>query len=147
MNLRRLRLAFVGWYGLFEADVNQVGARGASGTGQGVHATRRDELGLGVRVGGEEFEDGNEIVVGELVGLAAEEAADVALGEAASPGEFALVDAAALGLTLKGDAEVAHREKLKWRKGKAEIWMGDGGIIFFDPLVQLYATSDGAQPA
>ena len=104
MNLRRLNLAFVGRPGALDLDFDQVGAR----AGARVHAARRDQLGLGERVGREGVENGGEVVVGQVVGLAAEEAADVALGEASPPGEFGLVHAAALDLALKGGAEVAH---------------------------------------
>jgi hypothetical protein len=108
MNLRRVGFSCVGLLGAFDFDLDEVGARRASGPGFGIHAAGRDQLGLGELVGGEDFQDGGEILIGEVMGSSAEQPTDVALGEAAPPGQVALIEMAALGLALEGDAEVAH---------------------------------------
>ena len=143
MDLRKLHFAFLGRAGDFHFDFDQVGARRASGTSLGVHAAGGNQLGLGELVSGEDFQEGDEVLVRKLVGFSVEQAADVTLGEAAPPGEFALVELAALGLAMEGDAEIAH-------------WLGDGGwlrvdgsthwsALFFVLRVALYATFCGLQ--
>ena len=108
MNLRKLRFSFVGLAGALDFDFDQVGAGGAKGAGLGVLTTGGNQLGLGERVGGEDFEDRVEVLIGKLVGVATEQAANITTGEAASAGDVALVELPPLGLTLEGDAEIAH---------------------------------------
>ena len=103
-----LKFGFPGRRGGRELYFDQAGAGSADGGGLGVPAAGGDELGLGERVGGEDFEDGGEVLVGELVRLAAEEAADITTGQTGPPGNVALVELAALGLALEGNAEIAH---------------------------------------
>jgi len=108
MNLRSLDLAFLGWPGAFDFDFDQVGARRACGPGLRVQTTGGDQLGLGQLVGGEDLQDGTEVLVGEVVGGSAEQPADVTLGQAGRLGQVALVEVALLGLALEGDAEITH---------------------------------------
>lgn len=100
----------------FDFDFDQVGAGCADGGGLGVLAPGRDQLGLGKRVGGEDLQQGGEVLVGQLVGLATEQAANITTGEIGPPGDVALVEPAALGLALEGDGEVGH--------GGMEWWSG-----------------------
>jgi len=89
----------------FNADLDEVRARSDAG----IHAAGGDQFGLGDLVGGKDFEDGDEVLVGEVVRLATEQTADVALGQATRPCEFALIQAAAFGQALEGGAEITHR--------------------------------------
>jgi hypothetical protein len=73
MNL--FEFGFLDRWGAFEFDFDEGGAWGAGGCGLGVLTAGRDELGLGERVGGEDFQESGEVLIGELMGLAAEEAA------------------------------------------------------------------------
>ncbi len=109
---------------LFDGDFDEVGA----GADAYIHAAGDDEFGLGLRVGGENLEHGDEVSIGKFGGLAAEQAADVTFGNAALFGEVALVELASFDAALQGDGEVAHREvdggglrverrKREWGKG------------------------------
>lgn len=109
LNLREVAPRFI-WRRTFDPNLDQISAECAEGGGLGVHATCSDELGLGERVGRENFDEGEKVFVRELVEFAAEQSADVALGDAATTGDVALSKAATLGLALEGDAEVAHGE-------------------------------------
>lgn len=97
--------------GFVDADVNEFGA----GADAGVHAAGGDEFGLGLGVGGEGVEQRSEVGVGEFGELAAQEAAEVAAGDAALAGEVGLVHLASLQATLQGDAEVAHNGGRRWK--------------------------------
>ncbi len=95
----------------FDFDFDQVGAGCASGAGASVHAASGDDLGLGERVGGEGFQDGQEILVGDVWCFAAVQSADEAFRDAGGAGDIGLSHAAALGLAMKGGAEVGHGGK------------------------------------
>ena len=103
-----------GRIGFLDTDLNQFRAQGVSDTCLYIHAARDDEFRLGLRVGGEGFEQGDKVGVGQVARLAAEQTADVAARNAAGFGEVALVHRATFEAALKGDGEVAHGE------GKAE---------------------------
>ena len=107
-----------GRVGFLDADLDQFRSRADAG----IHAARGDEFGLGLRVGRKGFEQRGEIGVREFGELAAQEAADVAFGDAALFGEVALVHVATFEATLQGDAEVAHgRENEKVRMKNDDV--------------------------
>ena len=108
MNLRSLDLAFLGWPGAFDFDFDQVGPRSASGACLGIHAAGRNQFGLGELVRRKDFEDGGKVLIGKLVGVTTEQAANITTGETAAAGDVALVELPPLGLALEGNAEVAH---------------------------------------
>ena len=108
MKPRQTRFGFLSRGVAFDFDFDQLSARRAGRSGPGILATGGDQLGLGQLVGGEDLQDGGEVLVGEVVGGSAEQTADVALGQAGPPGQVALVEVALLGLALEGDAEITH---------------------------------------
>jgi hypothetical protein len=88
----------------FDSDFDQVGSRPDAG----IHATGGNKFSLGCWICRKDFENGDKILIGELMPLCTQQAADEAFGEAAPPGKIALVDAAAFCLALKGNAEITH---------------------------------------
>ncbi len=152
----RLHLPLFERTGAADPDFDQAGA-GTSGAGHvaGIHAAGSDEVGLCPDVGGEYFQDSDDVLVREVAGFAAHDPADEAAGQAALAAEVALVELALLGLTLEGDAEVAHcgfdggwlwieglPGKLKWGKQKAEIGEGNTVMDFFWFLCCNVCTGD-----
>jgi hypothetical protein len=110
MNLRQFDCVMLGLADIWHSDLDKIGAGGAGGAGgfPGVHAAGGDELGLHQRARGEDGEDGGKILVGEVAGFAAHDAADEASRNGALAGNFTLVELPALCLALEFGAEVAH---------------------------------------
>ena len=96
-----------GWSAFFYADLDEFGA----GADADIVAARGDEFRLGLRIGGEDFEDGDKVFIREFGGDATEQAAEVAFGDAALPSEITLVHRAMFDATLQGDGKVAHGVK------------------------------------
>ena len=57
---------------------------------------------------GEDLEQGHDVLLGEVTGFAAHQAADKAAREATVPGDIALAEVALFCLALECDAEIAH---------------------------------------
>lgn len=110
MNLRKLCLARFCRGGIPDLDLDQIGAGYATRTGHlaSVHALSSDQVGLGLRVGGEDVEDGDNVLIGKTVGFTIDEAADETAREAALAADVALVEVVLFGLALEGNAEIAH---------------------------------------
>ena len=129
MDLRKLGFSLLGRAGDFHFDFDQVGARAARGTGFGIQTAGGDQLGLGQLVGGEESQDGGEVLIGEFVGFTAKQPANIAAREAGPPGDVALIEMTALGLALEGSAEITHGE-VEGRWLRVDGSMAVGGISF-----------------
>jgi len=108
MNLGDVCLALLEGASTYDFDFDQVGTRSASGACFGIHAAGRNQFGLGELVRRKDFEDGGKVLIGKLVGVTTEQAANIATGETAAAGDVALVELPPLGLALEGNAEVAH---------------------------------------
>lgn len=106
------------------------------------YAAGGNKLSLGVKIGGKHFKDGGHILIGQVAGLAANDAADEAAGKAALASDIALAQVMAFGLALECDTEVAHA----YVDGR---WFTIGeptpAQIFFVPCVATYATGQQMQ--
>ena len=101
----------------FHGDFHQLRA----GANACIRATRGDEFGLRLWIGGEHFEDGDEVLIGKFMRSAAEKAADVTARNTALPREVALIHLETFDPALKGDAEIAHIGKRKAETLKTEM--------------------------
>jgi hypothetical protein len=132
-----LHLLLCGGAAAVDPDFDQLGA-GASGAGHmaRVHAAGGDEVGLGLGVGGEYFEGGDEVLIREVAGFATHYSADETAGQAALAADVALVEVPLFGLALEGDAEVAH-----WRfdGGRLRVERIRTPDLFFGFCVAMYA--------
>jgi len=104
------------WRVALDADLDQLRARGVSGTGhrEDVDTAGSDNLGLGARRGREHSEDGGEVFVREFRGVAGHEATDEAARDAGEIANVGLALVTRLGSALESDGEITHGE------GKAE---------------------------
>ncbi len=75
-----------------------------------VGAAGGDDLSLGLGVGGEDFEYGDEMLIAEILGFAAQHAADVAAGDSGLAGNVGMGNAAFVADALQGGSEKAHLE-------------------------------------
>jgi len=123
MNMWQLQLALLGRCVGLDPDVDEVGSRSAGNTGFGVQAASGDELGLDLL--GKDPEQREEVVVGDRLLFAGEDARDVAAGQAGEAAYVGLLELALLGEPGEGDAEVAHKavesfelrvESADWRR-------------------------------
>ncbi|HNW08039.1 MAG TPA: hypothetical protein PK202_14255 [Verrucomicrobiota bacterium] len=144
MNLRQFDLVLLGLDPVLNADFDQVCGGCACGACHlaGIHAAGGNKLSLGVKIGGKHFKDGGHILIGQVAGLAANDAADEAAGKAALASDIALAQVMAFGLALECDTEVAHA----YVDGR---WFTIGeptpAQIFFVPCVATYATGQQMQ--
>src|SRR5262249_13523988 len=90
MNFRKFQFSFLCWRGVPDLDLHQVGARVASGTCLCIHAAGGDDLGLGVFA--ERAEQGDEVVIGDVLLFARKDAGDVAAREAGKPPDVGLLE-------------------------------------------------------
>jgi hypothetical protein len=151
MNVRQFDFVLLGLPGFPDLNINKVRAGDCCSACYfaGVHATGGDQIGLGGRVGGENLQQGYDVVVGEVAGFTAHEAADKAARQTAVASDIGLAEAAEFGLTLEGHAEVAHEavesfwSSVESAEGRLSFWLG--GMIFFATCVALYAHVHGMQ--
>jgi len=104
MNMRQFDISIGGLGGVFKTDLNKVGGWSNSD----VHAAGGSEFGLGAFVGSEGLEYGDEVVVGEVGVIAAEEAIDVAAGKASTFGEVFLLKIPPFCFALKCYSKITH---------------------------------------
>ena len=147
MNLRQFDFALLGLPGGLGLDLDKVGAGngGSASYFAGVHAAGGDKIGLGLLVGGKYVQDGNEVLIGQVAGFAADKAADETAGYAGFAGDVTLVELPMLGVTLECDAEIAHR--LAYVDGRWFIVCSRSELagLFVAACVALYATALIAQ--
>jgi len=94
--------------GRLHGDLDERGARIGGDSGAGIEAARGDQFGLGRHVGREDVEYRREMVIGEVVGFATENAADVRATQTGFANEVGLDEAVFFGQSDERVAEITH---------------------------------------
>jgi hypothetical protein len=93
-----------------DGDADAVG----TGADPDVETAGGHQLGLVSRVAAETFQQGDEMVVGQVIGLAGEQPRDMAARQARRAHEIGLAEALKPGQPVEGGGEVAHSASGSW---------------------------------